>query len=100
VAERVGVHRNTITNWMRDPVFRVELARRSDAHLAAAKQRLAILTTRLVDRLADLAHQAMDAAERDPTNRHAQRAARDWLQNYRKLAAVEEQILAPTVQTT
>src|SRR5262245_30522965 len=68
VAAAVGCHRNTITNWLKDPAFRVELARRSDQRLAAAKQRLAIVTTKLVDRLGRLAHDAMNAAERDPTN--------------------------------
>ncbi len=97
VAAAVGCHRNTITNWLRDPTFRVELARRSDQRLAAAKQRLAIVTTKLVDRLGRLAHTAMDAAECNPKDRHAQRAAREWLRNYRKLAAAEAQILAATV---
>jgi hypothetical protein len=30
VAERLGIHRNTLANWMRVPTFRVELARRSE----------------------------------------------------------------------
>ena len=97
IAAAVGCHRNTITNWWKDPAFRVELARRSNDRLAAAKQRLAIVTTKLVDRLGRLANQAMDAAERDPTDRRAQRAARDWLRNYRRLAAVEAEILGPAV---
>jgi hypothetical protein len=97
VAAAVGCNRNTITNWWKDPAFRVELARRSDERLAAAKQRLAIVTTKLVDRLGRIAHHAMDAAERDPTDRRAQRAARDWLRNYRKLAEAEAQILIQTV---
>lgn len=100
VAERVGVHRNTITNWLKDPAFRVELARRSDERLAAAKQRLAIVTTNLVDRLGRLAHHAMTAAERDPTDRRAQHAARDWLRNYRELSRLEHEILAMTVHRT
>lgn len=100
VAERIGVHRNTIRNWRRVAAFRVELARRSDERLAAAKQRLAILTTKLVDRLGWLAHHAIDAAERDPTDRHAQRAARDWLRNYRNLSRAEAEILAMTVHPT
>jgi hypothetical protein len=85
---------------MRDSAFRVELAHRSDARLAAAKQRLAIETTKLVDRLGRLAHHAMDAAERDPTDRHAQAAARDWLRKYRELVQVEAQILGPVVHRT
>lgn len=97
VAAAVGCHRNTITNWLKDPTFRVELARRSDERLAAAKQRLAIVTTKLVDRLGQLAQQAMDAAEQDPTDRHARCAARDWLRNYRELCRVEAQILGLVV---
>jgi hypothetical protein len=97
VAAAVGCHRNTITNWWKDPAFRVELARRSDERISAAKQRLAIVTTRLVDRLGRLANKAMDAAERDPTDHRAQRAARDWLRNYRKLAEAEAQILGSVV---
>jgi hypothetical protein len=100
VAVAVGCHRNTISNWMRTSAFRVELARRSDERNAAAKQRLAIVTTKLVDRLGRLAYNAMDAAERDPTNRRAQRAARDWLRNYRELCRVEAQILAAVVHPT
>jgi hypothetical protein len=99
VAAVVGCHRNTITNWLKDPTFRVKLARRSDERLAAAKQRLAIVTTKLVDRLGQLAQQAMDAAEHDPTDRHAQRAARDWLRNYRELCRVEAQILGPVASS-
>ncbi len=97
VAERVGVHRNTITNWLKDPDFRVELARRSDEQTAAAKQRLAVVTTHLVDRLAWLANHAIEAAERNLTDRRAQRAARDWLRKYRQLARVEAEILGPVV---
>ena len=100
VAAAVGCHRNTITNWWKDPAFRVELARRSDERLAAAKQRLAIVTTKLVDRPGRLAHTAMDAAERDPKDRQAQRAARDWLSNYRDLCRVEAQILGSVVHST
>lgn len=85
---------------MRASAFRVELARRSDERLAAAKQQLAIATTRLVDRLGRLAHDAMDAAERDPTNRRAQHAARDWLRNYRDLCQAEAQILGTVVHLT
>lgn len=97
VAASVGCHRNTITNWLKDPAFRVELARRSDERLAAARRRLAVVTTRLVERLGQIAHQAIDAAERTPMNRHAQHAARDWLRIYRELCRVEEQILGPGV---
>lgn len=100
VAAAIGCHRNTIANWMRSSAFRVELARRSDERLAAAKQRLAIVTTRLVDRLGRLAHDAMTAAERDPTDRRAQHAARDWLRNYRDLCRVEAQILGTGVHPT
>jgi hypothetical protein len=85
---------------MRVSAFRVGLAQRSDARLAAAKHQLAIETTKLVDRLGRLAHHAMDAAERDPTDRSAQRAARDWLRNYRRLVQVEAQILGPVVHAT
>lgn len=100
VAAALGVHRNTITNWIRTSVFRVELARRSDERRAAAKQRLAIVTTRLVDRLGRLAHDAMTAAERDPRDRRAQHAARDWLRNYRNLCRVEAELLGPVVHST
>lgn len=55
------------------------------------------LRIRLVDRLGQLAHRAMEAAERDLKDRHAQRAARDRLRNYRKLAEAEAQILVQTV---
>lgn len=97
VAAAVGCHRNTITNWLKDPAFRVELARRSDDRIASVKQRLAIVTTKLVDRLGRIAHHAMDAADHDPTNRRAQHAARDWLRNYRELCRVEAQILGSVV---
>lgn len=66
VAAAVGCHRNTTTTWWKHQAFRVRVARRSDERLAAAKQRLVILTTKLVDRLGRLAHCAMEAAERDP----------------------------------
>jgi hypothetical protein len=98
VAERVGVHRNTVRNWLGDPRFRVELARCADDHFAAAKVRRARVTERLVDRLDKVANDALDAASRDPTDPRAQRAAREWLRNYRELCRLEERIHGLAVQ--
>jgi hypothetical protein len=89
VATTLHVHRNSILNWLREPAFRLELARRSDERLAEVKMRRAIMTTRMVDKLAALARQALDAAEQDPLGRRAQSAARAWCAMYRELRREE-----------
>jgi hypothetical protein len=82
---------------MRDPRFRVELAQRADALYAAAKLRRALVTTQLVDRLFEVAREAMDLADRDLTDRHAQRVALEWCRTFRKLVVVEAEGAGPVV---
>jgi len=89
VSERLQVHRNTIGNWIREPRFRVELSRRADARMAEVKLRRLVQVTRLVDRLASVADRVLADAERNPRDRHAQRAARAWLAAYRRARAAE-----------
>lgn len=89
VAERVGVHRNTIRNWMRDLTFRRELSQRADERAAEVKLRRAVTLTAALDRLARIANQALASAEREPRDRRAQRLMLDWLRIYRKLRKEE-----------
>ena len=88
-AERVGVHRNTIRNWMRDTTFRRELSQRADDRTAEVKLRRAILLTRTMDRLTAVMMKALDAAMLDPRDRNAQRAALAWPRIWRKLRQEE-----------
>jgi hypothetical protein len=97
VAERSGVHRNTVRNWLRDPGFRVKLAQRADDLYAKAKLRRALVTTQLVDRLFKVASEAMDLAGRRVADRDAQRAALEWCRIFRKLVAVEAEAAGPVV---
>lgn len=93
VAERCAVHRNTVTNWLADAKFQSELNRRMDDRLSALRLRRLHEITRFVDNLYRLASDVFSAAERDPTNRHAQRCARQWLRNYRKARDIEREAL-------
>ena len=85
VAERVGCHRNTVRNMLKDPAFRLELSRRADERQAEVKLRRVQLATRSLDRLSVLAQRVLTTAEQFPLDLDAQRAARGWLAMYQKM---------------
>jgi hypothetical protein len=91
IGERCGVHRNTISNWVRDPAFRIELSRRVDERMATVKLRRLHEVSRFVDQLHRIANKVLADAENHPRDRRAQRAAAAWLRNYRKAREVERQ---------
>lgn len=93
VAQHVGVHRNTVSNWLADARFQAELTRRMDDRLSALRIRRLNEISRFVDSLYRLATDVMTAAERTPSDRRAQRAARAWLRNYLKAREIESQVL-------
>ncbi len=89
IAATLGVHRNTIANWCRNPAFLKELGRRLDERNVEMRLRRAQQVTRYADRLQSLADKALDAAMQGPVDAATRRAIRLWIDLYRKMVVTE-----------
>lgn len=85
------VHRNTITNWLRDRTFLRELHRRLDERDALVRLRRSHQASRYVERLHHLANEALRTAEDRPLDATAHRVVRLWLDLFRKMVATERE---------
>lgn len=65
VAERLGVHRNSITNWMKHPAWLEEAQRQFNDSRTSSKFRRLKTTTIIADKLGVKAAQAIDKEEGD-----------------------------------
>lgn len=93
IAATCAVHRNTVRAWIRHPAFVRELQRRLDDHDVEVRLRRAHQTSAYADRVRRLAETALTEAERRPLDRAAQRVVIYWLRQYRRLVAMEREVI-------
>lgn len=89
IAEDLGVHRNTISNWCAHPEFQARVREQQGEHQLATRQRRLRETNMFTDRLARLASKQLDAVEKFPMDDRAIRRARDFLTEYREFREQE-----------
>lgn len=84
IAERVNVHRNTITNWQKHPEFLKRLEAMTAETRRTVRLRRAQQTNAFTERIVKIADKALTKAEENPKSYQAKEEAREWLGMYRE----------------
>jgi len=89
IADKLGVHRNTVNNWCKHPEFVARVRELTDDRVNTTRQRRHVETQLFTDKIAKAAHTMLDVAIKNPKDGTAVRAAREWLGEYRSFRAEE-----------
>lgn len=89
IAEELGVHRNTIGNWMKHPEFLKKLEELSTAQRQTVRMRRIQQTNTFTERVARQADIAMKDVESHPQSVVAQERARGWFEEFREFREQE-----------
>lgn len=89
IATQLGVHYNTIGNWIKHPSFQQRLSEISAAHHAQVRMQRIQQTNMFTSRVAKLADTTLKEAEAHPNSAVAAEKARSWLDEFRSFREEE-----------
>ena len=85
VSKEIGVHRNTVSNWLKQPLFVKKLKEALEEFATTSKLRRIHTTVAYTDSVTRLATKSLMAAEKKPTSGRLANRAGYWLGQFRSL---------------